>query len=185
MKPLEIKELIAKARTEKAIKAIRELTKSTELEDVAVSFSKSHRTYKQNSMMGILNTAEKRQEEAIITNQVLMLLNEYEILQVKEIKNGFELLQTELSKAEQSSELESTLKDISAISNNLDEDDFEELVKVGEFLSRMADPASKTGQAIQMVANGIDIAQDIAKSYNSVAEWVGLPVVPRFFLKKD
>lgn len=193
MNPTEIKELIAKGRTEQAIQAIRELTKNTELEDVAVGIAKSQRTFKKKSMMGILNTAEERQEEAIITNKMLQLLNEYEILQVKDIKNGFDQLKDELSKANTSPELDQTIEEIKDITANIDEFDYEEassdqkkekLGKVGEFLSRMADPKSKTGQVVEVVKNGIDIVQDIAASYNSVAEWVGLPVVPRLFLKK-
>jgi hypothetical protein len=193
MKPNEIKELIAKGRTEQAIQAVRELTRNTELDDVAISISKSQRTFKKKSMMGILSTAEETQQEAIITNKMLDLLNEYEILQVKEIRNGFEQLKSELSKAETSSELESTLEDINSITTQIDDFEFEELSKeekterlskVGSFLNNLADPESKAGKVIQMVRNGIDIAQDIATSYNSVAEWVGLPVVPRLLLKK-
>ena len=193
MKPTEIKDLIAKGRTEQSIKAVLELTKKTELEDVAIGISRSQRTYKHKSMMGTLSSAEERQEEAIITNRVLQLLNEYEILQVKDIQKGFDQLKTALSKPESSSELEETLEEVNDISANIDGLEFEELSKeekterlgkVGAFLSRMADPKSKTGRVIQMVKNGIEIAQDIATSYNSIAEWVGLPVVPRLFLNR-
>ena len=77
MKPIDIRELIAKGRTEQAIQASRELTKNTELEDVGVGIAKSQRDFKRKSMMGILSTAEERQEEAIIANRILQLLNEY------------------------------------------------------------------------------------------------------------
>ncbi len=193
MKPTEIKDLVSKGRTEQAIKAALDLTKETELEDVAVGISRGQRTFKKKSMMGVLSSAEERQEESIITSRLLDMLNEYEILQVKDIKRNLDQLKTELLKAEPSSDQEQTLEDITAIAGDMDEFEFEELSKeekrerlgkVGAFLSRMADPTSKTGQVIQTIKNGVDIVQDIAASYNSVAEWVGLPVVPRFFLKK-
>ncbi|NOY85543.1 MAG: hypothetical protein GXO96_12125 [Nitrospirae bacterium] len=40
------------------------------------------------------------------------------------------------------------------------------------------------GKAIDTTKKGAKIAQDIAGTYNKVAEWCGLPVVPSVFLKK-
>jgi hypothetical protein len=31
----------------------------------------------------------------------------------------------------------------------------------------------------------VNIARDIAGEYNKIAQWVGLPQVPRLFLKKE
>ena len=42
---------------------------------------------------------------------------------------------------------------------------------------------SKLNKAVRGVKNGISIAQDIAKGYNEIAQWVGLPQVPKPFLR--
>lgn len=194
MRPLEIKDLISKGRTEQAIKAAMELTRGTELEDVAIGISRSQRSFKKKSMMGVLSSAEERQEEALVTSRLLDLLNEYEILQVKAIKSNFDQLQAGLAEAEPTPEVEAAVQQVTALAGDLDPFEFEELGKeektdrigkVGKFLEDLADPGSRTGKVIAMVKDGVSIVQDIAESYNSVAEWVGLPVVPRFFLKKN
>lgn len=41
---------------------------------------------------------------------------------------------------------------------------------------------SNLRKAVDGVEKGIDVAQDIAKRYNSIAEWAGLPQVPTAFL---
>ncbi len=39
-------------------------------------------------------------------------------------------------------------------------------------------------KTVKGIKNGIGIAQDIAKGYNGIAQWAGLPQVPMPFLKK-
>jgi hypothetical protein len=48
----------------------------------------------------------------------------------------------------------------------------------------MGNEDSNLHKAITGIENGIDIAQDIAATYNDVAQWCGLPQVPKPFLKK-
>lgn len=40
-------------------------------------------------------------------------------------------------------------------------------------------------KTVKGIKNGIGIAQDIAKGYNDIAQWAGLPQVPKPFLKKS
>lgn len=193
MNPTEIKELIANGRTEKAVQAVKELTENTELSDQAIGIARRQRTFKKNSISGILDVNEINKEEAVITHMLMQLLNEYGILQVKEIHTDLGQLSKKLEEITDDSDATETLAEIKSLSAKVDEFDYadasgeqkkERLGKVGTFLNQLADPNSKAGKAIAMVKNGFDIAQDIAASYNSVAEWVGLPVVPRLFLKK-
>ncbi len=55
------------------------------------------------------------------------------------------------------------------------------LIRIAEALE---DKNSKLYKAVKGIKNGISIAQDIAKGYNSIAQWCGLPQVPKPLLGK-
>jgi hypothetical protein len=52
------------------------------------------------------------------------------------------------------------------------------------FLENLEDKNSKLHKTVKGIKNGVSIAQDIAKGYNDIAQWAGLPQVPKPFLKK-
>jgi hypothetical protein len=56
------------------------------------------------------------------------------------------------------------------------------MAKVARFLTDLGDEDTKLGKAVRGVKDGVRIAQDIAKTYNGIAQWCGLPQVPRPFL---
>jgi len=49
----------------------------------------------------------------------------------------------------------------------------------------LGDEGSNLHKSIDGVKQGVSIAQDIAKGYNDIAQWLGLPQVPKPFLKKE
>jgi GTPase SAR1 family protein len=49
----------------------------------------------------------------------------------------------------------------------------------------LGDDKSSLGKAVKGIEHGVGIAQDIAKGYNNIAQWMGLPQVPAPFLKKE
>jgi hypothetical protein len=49
----------------------------------------------------------------------------------------------------------------------------------------LGDEDSNLHKTIGGVKQGVSIAQDIAKGYNDIAQWLGLPQVPKPFLKKE
>ena len=57
--------------------------------------------------------------------------------------------------------------------------------KLRRILSELEDENSKLHKTVKGIKNGINIAQDIAKGYNAVAQWCGLPQVPKPFLGKE
>ncbi|MDR3265978.1 MAG: hypothetical protein LBT24_00195, partial [Tannerella sp.] len=59
------------------------------------------------------------------------------------------------------------------------------LNKVKRILEDLGDKDSKLHKTVEGIKKGIGIAQDIAKGYNSIAQWAGLPQVPTPFLKKS
>lgn len=56
--------------------------------------------------------------------------------------------------------------------------------RLGRLLKELEDEDSKLHKTVKGIKNGIDMAQDIAKGYNDIAQWAGLPQVPKPFLKK-
>lgn len=57
------------------------------------------------------------------------------------------------------------------------------LNKLKRFLEELQDSDSELGKVIKGIKYGVGIAQDIGDKYNSIAEWCGLPVIPKVFLK--
>ncbi len=53
------------------------------------------------------------------------------------------------------------------------------------FAEKLGDEKSSLCKTIKGIEKGINIAQDIAKGYNNIAQWAGLPQVPNVFLKKE
>ncbi len=57
--------------------------------------------------------------------------------------------------------------------------------KLGRFLNKINDEKSQLRRVLNGVKEGAEIAQKIASYYNRIAEWCGLPVVPKPFLGSD
>jgi small GTP-binding protein len=53
------------------------------------------------------------------------------------------------------------------------------------FAEKLGDEESSLCKTIKGIEKGIGVAQDIAKGYNKIAKWLGLPHVPNVFLKKE
>lgn len=58
------------------------------------------------------------------------------------------------------------------------------LNKVKRFLLDVQNEESELGKVIKGLKYGVGIVQEIGEKYNSIAQWCGLPVVPKVFLKK-
>lgn len=50
--------------------------------------------------------------------------------------------------------------------------------KFRRVIEKFLDASDSTNAAIKKIESGLDIAKDLGKKYNSVAEWCGLPVIP-------
>jgi len=66
----------------------------------------------------------------------------------------------------------------------------EEIIKSGalrkfnRFMQELQDEESLLGKTIRNIKHGVSMSQDLADKYNKVAEWCGMPVVPKLFLNK-
>ncbi|NOQ28062.1 MAG: hypothetical protein GQ564_22090 [Bacteroidales bacterium] len=94
---------------------------------------------------------------------------------------------TESGNSEDANELENTAKAFKAIKDCENKEEIKE-TGIGNRLKRMVeelgDEGSKLHKTVKGIKHGIGIAQDIAKTYNDIAQWAGLPQVPKPFLKK-
>lgn len=57
------------------------------------------------------------------------------------------------------------------------------LNKIRRFLEDCGDAETSIGKTIKGIKHGYSILQDVAEKYNNIAQWCGMPVVPKAFLK--
>lgn len=58
------------------------------------------------------------------------------------------------------------------------------LNKIKRFLEEVQDSESELGKVIKGIKYGVGIVQEIGEKYNNIAEWCGLPVIPKIFLNR-
>lgn len=56
--------------------------------------------------------------------------------------------------------------------------------RLKRLIDEFSDEKSTLNKTVKGIKNGISIAQEIGKGYNDIAQWVGLPQVPKPFLGK-
>ena len=56
------------------------------------------------------------------------------------------------------------------------------MAKLRKLIEHMSDTETKIGKAIKTVRQGVTTVQKLAKHYNDIAQWCGLPQVPKPFL---
>ena len=54
--------------------------------------------------------------------------------------------------------------------------------KARRVLEELNDTGTTLGKTVDKIKGGVKMAQDLGKQYNKIAEWCGLPVVPRVLL---
>jgi len=57
--------------------------------------------------------------------------------------------------------------------------------KLRRIVEDLGDDKSTLGKTIKGMKHGVEIAQDIGKQYNKIAQWLGMPQVPGLFLGED
>lgn len=58
--------------------------------------------------------------------------------------------------------------------------------KAKRLLEELNDTSTELGKTVDKIKGGVKIAQDLGKQYNKIAQWCGLPTVPRPLLgQKD
>jgi GTPase SAR1 family protein len=99
--------------------------------------------------------------------------------------NELAQLLIENNKKQEAKDFQNAAKELDQIKGN---ENKEEIKKKGVFnrikrlVNEFTDENSNLHKVVKGVKNGVSIAQDIAKTYNAGAQWLGLPQVPKPFL---
>jgi len=56
------------------------------------------------------------------------------------------------------------------------------LSRIEKFIKKLNDTTTTVGKVFKGVEDGVGLAQDLAKNYNKIAQWLALPQVPDLFL---
>ncbi len=100
--------------------------------------------------------------------------------------NGLAQLLLENGHKEVAEELTNVAKDLEKVEEITDEKKVKKsgiTGRLGRLLNNLNNKESSLGKAVKGVKDGVSIAQDIAQGYNGIAQWLGLPQVPKPFLK--
>jgi uncharacterized protein YjbI with pentapeptide repeats len=81
-------------------------------------------------------------------------------------------------------ELQNTLDQIDKSSSPDEVAKSSAMSKFRRFLSELGDEESSLSKTIKGIKKGTDIARELAGTYNDIAQWCGLPQVPKPFTKK-
>ncbi|KEF36653.1 small GTP-binding protein domain [Schinkia azotoformans MEV2011] len=118
----------------------------------------------------------------VITIEIRNLINE--------LQGALNELRGELE--DKGSTITSDLDKIDSSLNKLDTaQSKDEIIKSGalnktrRLIEELGEPESPSGKLISGIKYGYGILQDIAKKYNGIAEWCGIPVIPSVFLNKN
>ncbi len=171
MKPNDIRDYIAKGRLESAVRETVVLASDTELENLAIGISNGFRKYKKDNIAGILDSNEDSKRYNVLTQQLLNLLNEYELYQIKGVKHTVEKLTQELQVPAPIPETSETITELAEISKEMQHVELAEtkdevkpgvLQRVQRFIEKAREPDSAYNKAIKTVTNGYSILQDLA-----------------------
>ena len=92
---------------------------------------------------------------------------------------------TDDGKKEEAKELQNVSKALEQAENCENKDDVKKkgiAAKLRRLVADLENEDSKLHKTVKGIKSGIGIAQDIAKGYNDIAQWAGLPQVPKPFL---
>ena len=94
----------------------------------------------------------------------------------------------EKGQIEEAEDLEEAVKSLSEVEECTKPEDVKTkgfMNKLKRIIKDLNDENSNLHKTVKGIKHGIGIAQDIAKGYNDIAQWCGLPQVPEPFLKKE
>ena len=125
-----------------------------------------------NSPTVFLQVSQNNSNNISLSQQMPLLTNN--------LKDLISFLNDKNVPAEELQELENDLK---KANNSSDQVNLKPLQKLREFLLRLDDDTTPIGRTVKASKKALSIAKNIAKNYNKVAQWVGLPIVPEVFVK--
>jgi internalin A len=121
-----------------------------------------------------------------ISNEVLISINGL-ISELENLKEEFKSGSTgDESKTIDSefSKIEPAIENLKSAKNKSDIDKTK-LSKIKIFLEKVSNGTSKVNDLLKKIDGGLTMIKSLAKYYNSIADWTGLPQVPKILLGQD
>ncbi len=141
----------------------------------------------QNPINNNINVTVNVSIENIITTEIKQNLSE--------LQSGVALLKKDLAsdENENTGEVQAAIDEVENLSKDLEklksaekkEDLPPTLKKVESFLKRVEDGNDYVAKAFKLTKQGVNTLQKIGENYNAIAQWVGMPQIPGFFLNKN
>jgi hypothetical protein len=169
MNTYDIREMVAKAQLESAITNLIDITDQGDYFQLALDLSGRYKTYRKNTIAGILSYDQQRQEMAIISNSILDLVNEFEHIQIRILNDNVGQLKSEIEKSG-NPEAKELVTDLGEIQKNLNEagstgKKIEIKPQVSEKLKslheKLDNPDSKESKILKNIKEGFKIAGQI------------------------
>jgi hypothetical protein len=190
--PEQIRASIAHAKIDQAIEGAKVLVAGTDLMDAQLAISNEQRRFKRESILGILSAEQSSLANARIAARLLELLREFEITELRTLKN----LVSDVGAAAREShdnpeakalgkELEALTKELAPIDNAQSKSEIapDLIRRIGTTLTSLTNPESKERKTISVAKRGLELARKAARHYNSIAQWFGAPTIPAPFLE--
>ena len=96
-----------------------------------------------------------------------------------------EILPQNFEEVERIQDIEDSFGELSKYNSAKDVKNSSAMPKLKKLIDDVNQTGGKINSVIRGVRNGVEIAQELAKNYNCIAQWCGLPQVPKPFLKEN
>ena len=100
------------------------------------------------------------------------------------LKKLTEKMPQELYETETMKEIEKSFEKLENSRSREEVENSPAILKLRELIEQLSETDSKIGKTIKGIKGGVKIAQNLAEYYNEIADWCGLPRVPKPFLRK-
>ena len=96
-----------------------------------------------------------------------------------------EIKRNDGNKSLEQNEIDELKKDINTIDeNNISGQGKITLIKLRAFITKLGSTEKEISTTLDTIKNGVSLFRRLAKNYNAVAQWVGLPQIPNVFFAK-
>lgn len=135
-----------------------------------------------NSNVNNINISVNVSIENIITTEIKQNIHELD-QGFHELKNQLNHLPEDAESIAIEKELEELESDLKVLNKADKKDELpESLKRVEKFIKKLEQGNDYASKAFQLGKKGVDTLQKIGKNYNAIAQWVGMPQIPSFFL---
>lgn len=182
-----IRLFISRAQLKQAVEDLQNVTVDTELALSATALAQAFHSLNRQIIAGIMDINEENMQRNKLVRNMLLLIDEYEMLRLKNVKDGLDSLKSGLKECANDPDVGETLERLEEISGEMEvvktagsskEVKPKIIEKLRSFIVTLSNPESTAGKAVTLIKTGSSTVIEIVKSYNSIAYSFGLPAIP-------